>query len=53
VWPLAIALVPETRALFGELSVLDNLLLGGYRFLGRRGKQSADDWPVCSSCSRA
>jgi branched-chain amino acid transport system ATP-binding protein len=37
-----IALVPETRALFGELSVLDNLLLGGYRFLGRRGKQSAD-----------
>ena len=38
-----IALVPETRALFGELSVLDNLLLGGYRFLGRRGKQSADN----------
>jgi branched-chain amino acid transport system ATP-binding protein len=39
-----IALVPETRALFGELCVLDNLLLGGYRFLGRRGrKQSADD----------
>jgi len=37
-----IALVPETRALFGELSVLDNLLLGGYRFLGRRGKHSAD-----------
>jgi branched-chain amino acid transport system ATP-binding protein len=40
-----IALVPETRALFGELSVLDNLRLGGYRFLiGRRGRhQSADD----------
>ncbi len=32
-----IALVPETRALFGDLSVLDNLLLGAYRFIGRRG----------------
>jgi branched-chain amino acid transport system ATP-binding protein len=26
-----IALVPETRALFGTMSVADNLLLGGYR----------------------
>jgi len=33
-----IALVPETRALFGSMSVEDNLLLGGYRQvqLGRR-----------------
>ena len=39
-----VALVPETRALFGELSVVDNLHLGGYRFLGRRSReQSADD----------
>ena len=30
-----IALVPESRALFGDLSVLDNLLLGAYRFIGR------------------
>ena len=38
-----IALVPETRALFGDLSVLDNLRLGAYRFIGRRGgHQSAD-----------
>ncbi len=28
---LGIALVPETRALFGTLPVADNLLLGGYR----------------------
>jgi branched-chain amino acid transport system ATP-binding protein len=32
-----IALVPESRALFGDLSVLDNLLLGAYRFIGQRG----------------
>jgi branched-chain amino acid transport system ATP-binding protein len=34
-----IALVPETRALFGSMPVEDNLLLGGYRQvrLGRKG----------------
>lgn len=34
-----IALVPETRALFGTMPVEDNLLLGGYRQvrLGRKG----------------
>jgi branched-chain amino acid transport system ATP-binding protein len=35
---VGIALVPETRALFGSMSVEDNLLLGGYRQVlrGRR-----------------
>ena len=35
---LGIALVPETRALFGSMPVEDNLLLGGYRQvrMGRR-----------------
>lgn len=35
-----IALVPETRALFGTMPVEDNLLLGGYRQV-RRGKKTA------------
>jgi branched-chain amino acid transport system ATP-binding protein len=35
---LGIALVPETRALFGTMSVEDNLLLGGYRQV-RLGKR--------------
>ncbi len=30
------ALVPETRALFGSMSVEDNLVLGGYRFRARK-----------------
>jgi branched-chain amino acid transport system ATP-binding protein len=39
-----IALVPESRALFGDLCVLDNLLLGAYRFIGRRTNgRSKDD----------
>ncbi|KQW54276.1 ABC transporter ATP-binding protein [Variovorax sp. Root411] len=38
-----IALVPESRALFGDLSVLDNLLLGAYRFIGPRGGQRSED----------
>ena len=38
-----IALVPESRALFGDLSVLDNLLLGGYRFIGQRGSARSED----------
>jgi len=33
---LGIALVPETRALFGSMPVEDNLLLGGWRLRGRR-----------------
>jgi branched-chain amino acid transport system ATP-binding protein len=38
-----IALVPETRALFGTMPVEDNLLLGGYRQvrLGRKGGGAA------------
>jgi len=36
-----IALVPETRALFGTMPVEDNLLLGGYRQV-RRGKKTGD-----------
>ncbi|HWP19581.1 MAG TPA: ABC transporter ATP-binding protein [Burkholderiaceae bacterium] len=36
---LGMALVPETRALFGSMSVEDNLVLGGYRL---RGKGPAD-----------
>jgi branched-chain amino acid transport system ATP-binding protein len=39
----AIALVPESRALFGDLSVLDNLLLGAYRFIGQRGSARSED----------
>src|SRR5438045_9515690 len=43
---LGMALVPETRALFGTMSVEDNLLLGAYRQvrLGRtdRGKSPAE-----------
>ena len=40
-----IALVPETRALFGTMPVEDNLLLGGYRQvrLGRKGSAAALD----------
>jgi branched-chain amino acid transport system ATP-binding protein len=38
-----IALVPESRALFGDLSVLDNLLLGAYRFIGQRGSARPED----------
>ncbi len=38
-----IALVPESRALFGDLSVLDNLLLGAYRFMGQRGSARSED----------
>ena len=38
-----IALVPESRALFGDLSVLDNLLLGAYRFIGQRGSSRSED----------
>ena len=39
------ALVPETRALFGSMSVEDNLLLGGYRQvrLGKRNSAEAID----------
>jgi branched-chain amino acid transport system ATP-binding protein len=42
---LGIALVPETRALFGTMAVEDNLLLGGYRQvrLGQRNVASALD----------
>ncbi len=36
-----IALVPETRALFGTMSVEDNLLLGGYRQVRLGQKDSA------------
>jgi len=38
-----IALVPETRALFGTMPVEDNLLLGGYRQvrLGRKGSDAS------------
>jgi branched-chain amino acid transport system ATP-binding protein len=38
-----IALVPESRALFGDLSVLDNLLLGAYRFIGQSGSARSED----------
>ena len=39
------ALVPETRALFGSMSVEDNLLLGGYRQvrLGKRNSAESID----------
>ena len=42
-----IALVPESRALFGDLSVLDNLLLGAYRFIGQRGSARSEDHLEC------
>ena len=40
---LGMALVPETRALFGTMSVEDNLLLGGYRpfRLGQKDSQKS------------
>ena len=42
---LGVALVPETRALFGTMAVEDNLLLGAYRQvrLGQRDTASAMD----------
>ena len=44
-----LCLVPEKRELFGELSVLDNLLLGAYaQRLGARGARSA----ACDRCLR-
>jgi branched-chain amino acid transport system ATP-binding protein len=36
-----IALVPETRALFATMPVIDNLLLGGYRRRAPRAEQAA------------
>jgi branched-chain amino acid transport system ATP-binding protein len=41
-----IALVPETRALFGSMPVEDNLLLGAYRQLLLGRKDSADSLEV-------
>lgn len=38
---LGLALVPETRELFGDMSVADNLLLGGYLERGNRTAQRA------------
>lgn len=38
-----VALVPEKRELFGEMSVEDNLLLGGFS-LWRRGQLDTFDW---------
>src|SRR5437899_5031063 len=38
-----IALVPESRALFGDLTVLDNLRLGAYRFMGQRSSVRPED----------
>ena len=38
---LGMALVPETRALFGTMSVEDNLLLGAYRQFRLGTKDSA------------
>jgi branched-chain amino acid transport system ATP-binding protein len=37
-----IALVPETRALFGTMPVEDNLLLGGYRQVRLGSKQGGE-----------
>ena len=36
---LGMALVPETRALFGSMPVEDNLLLGGWRLRARRSRR--------------
>ncbi len=51
---LGMALVPETRALFGTMSVEDNLLLGAYRQvrLGQQGQQPSRS-TRSSCCSRA
>lgn len=38
---LGLALVPEKRELFGDMSVADNLLLGGYLKRGNRSAQRA------------
>ena len=47
-----IALVPEGRGIFGELTVRENLLLGAYAGARacRRGANAGD---ACSACSRA
>lgn len=37
-----IALVPESRDLFGQMSVADNLRLGGYIYRYQRGGETAD-----------
>ncbi len=38
---LGLTLVPEKRELFGDMSVVDNLLLGGYLKRGNRAAQRA------------
>jgi branched-chain amino acid transport system ATP-binding protein len=40
--PLGISHVPERRQLFGPLSVMDNLLLGGYVRARREGRRALD-----------
>lgn len=35
--------MPESRALFGDLSALENLLLGAYRFIGQRDSKRSED----------
>ncbi|MDT7839024.1 ABC transporter ATP-binding protein [Aquabacterium sp. OR-4] len=42
----AVALVPETRALFASMNVEDNLRLGGYRLRGEAARTQAEtlDW---------
>ncbi len=49
---LGMALVPETRALFGSMSVEDNLLLGGWRLRARRAARTKA-WRASTSCFRA
>ena len=46
-----IALVPEGRGIFGELTVRENLLLGAYPVRARAKEAANLEW--CSACSRA
>ena len=45
-----IALVPEGRGIFDDLTVRENLLLGAYA--AGRAPASRRCWPACSRCSR-
>ena len=46
------ALIPSERFVFPDLSVLDNLLLGGANEVDR-GNAARSGWSRCTSCSRS
>ncbi len=49
-WSTRVIYIAETRELFGDMTVLENLRLGAY---ARNARRMSSTWPGCSSCSRA